>query len=781
MSRLAFAGLLSFLACLPWTAPLPCLATEPAKTDEDTGDVERAQRIGDLLQGNVPIEGDIDQWVRTIRAEIGKLQDKPTQEMFLVELGKKVGLPANPHQQGSGPKPGEPGFTETVALGLRREMLPEWKKSSPNNPVAWAENGYLQCSLKDYRACLSDLGRAIDLGIKDPKTFATYGSAAHSLGDYKLAMKAASWALKMDPKHDGAHAVYALSEGRVSTVELPSSLNAAAFGGSPAAEAPAVEAPGSGAAPPGQSPVAGREAGPAPVMPVDAPRRMTPAEVERSAVFTRQAAASLAVRDYVQAHEAASRAIQINLQNAQAWNYRAIANNKMDRYKDAVYDASFALNLAPGNAAALQSRSWALNKSAKYNEALADANFTLEREPANAFAYQNRAFALAGMGDRTGMMESLRRSAELDPRFKERYESALQIPASADILYLFDEDSSGRRAAPPPSPGRKRKRFLTLSAAVVSGGLLMALGLLHIVSASWREKVRSTVRRVLGVPAPGPASADAGSEPAAGFWGQYRVIKEVGLGGMGVVYEAVDTALDRRVAIKKMRDEIRLDRRERERFLQEARTVASLKHPNIVEIYSIVEDGGEVYLVFEFADGRTLSALLEEAGKLPLETAKRVLKDACDAVDCAHRNKVVHRDIKPSNIMVTEKGAAKVMDFGVARQAKEAATKLATNTVVGTPPYMAPEAEQGTVVPQSDVYGLGVVFYEMLSGELPFAGHGAGMLLNKLNGKFTPLSQAVPGLPPGLDEVMARVLSPDPAKRFRTAAEFYSAVQGLPG
>ena len=193
-----------------------------------------------------------------------------------------------------------------------------------------------------------------------------------------------------------------------------------------------------------------------------------------------------------------------------------------------------------------------------------------------------------------------------------------------------------------------------------------------------------------------------------------------------------------------MRDEIRLDRKERERFLREARTVASLKHPNIVEIYSIVEDGGEVYLVFEFAQGKTLHEVLSSGSPLAFDAARRVLKDACEAVECAHRNKIVHRDIKPSNIMVTEGGGAKVMDFGVARQAKEAATKVATNTVAGTPPYMAPESEQGTVGPQSDVYGLGVVFYEMLSGKLPFAGAGAGMLLNKMNAKFTPLSQCAP-------------------------------------
>jgi serine/threonine-protein kinase len=312
----------------------------------------------------------------------------------------------------------------------------------------------------------------------------------------------------------------------------------------------------------------------------------------------------------------------------------------------------------------------------------------------------------------------------------------------------------------------------------MSGGILVALGLLHIVSAGFREKMRSTIRRVVGSPAEAPAAA-GGDE--ARFWGHYELVRAIGSGGMGVVYEARDRSLDRRVAIKKMRDEIRLDPAERQRFVQEAKTVAALHHPNIVDIFAIIEDEQDVYLVFEYIAGKTLAELLRDRGPLEFEGARRILRGACEAVEYAHRNKVIHRDIKTSNIMVSDEGQVKVMDFGVARQAKEAMTKMAlTNTIVGTPPYMAPEQEQGTVRRESDIFSLAVCLYEMLTGELPFAGQGAGMLLNKINGRHVPLSSRLgEGLPPGLDQVIARALNPDPEKRYRTPAEFLSALDAL--
>ena len=507
-----------------------------------------------------------------------------------------------------------------------------------------------------------------------------------------------------------------------------------------------------------------------------------PDEPTRSTQLTDDSADALRVRDYPAAYQLASRAIALNPQNAQALNYRAMSLSQMRRYSDAARDASAALGLAPGNAAALHTRSWAFSKLGKYNEALRDAQAASASEPSNAYLYQDEALALAGLGDRQGALDALRRSAALDPRFSTRWERAIRLPQDAGIAPLFDDGSTAAVAAPgAPAPGSRQRRFLRSAVLAVVGGLLIALCVLHLVSASWRDRMRTTVRRALGPPRTVAATEAAEGSPSSGaFWTKYEVIREIGLGGMGVVYEATDRSLGRRVAVKKMRDEIRLDPLERRRFVDEARLVAQLHHPGIVDIYGIVEDGTDVYLVFEFVEGRTLQDALKSDGPLDLPRARRVVKEIADAVEHAHGRGIIHRDLKPSNIMLTSEGRVKVMDFGIARQAKDALARHSmTSTIAGTPSYMAPEQEQGAVRKESDVYALGVCLYEMVTGFLPFPGSGAAMLLNKLNGELTPVCRRNPSLPPGLDAVIARALAPDPDKRYRTAAECVAALDVL--
>ena len=502
--------------------------------------------------------------------------------------------------------------------------------------------------------------------------------------------------------------------------------------------------------------------------------------VQQSAAITQKAAVAMAVHDFSKAQDLLTQAVALNGRNAEAYNARAIAENRLGQYNNAIHDASFALGLVPGSAAALQTRSWAFAQAGQYKEALGDANYSLEREPANAYAYYNRAFALAGLQERDGAIDSLKKAAELDHRFQQTYQQVLEAPRDADLVFLF-ADVGARRNAPTeasaPVAGNRQKRFARFMLFSMLGGGLVGLGLLHVFSPRWRKTVNATLRRFTGAASP-EGSTDIGD----GFWSGYTVTREVGSGGMGIVYEATDHALARRVAIKKMREEVRTNPEERRHFLAEARTVAALHHPNIVDIYSIVEDSGDIYLVFEYVDGRTMLQFLDEKGPLGLVDAKRIMKEACEAVSYAHQQGVIHRDLKLSNIMLALDGRVKVMDFGVARQAKEALTKAArTNTIVGTPPYMAPEQEQGTVRRESDVFALGVCFYEMISGKLPFAGEGAGMLLNKMYGKHIPLSQVVFGLPAGIDGVVAKALAPDPEKRYHTPGEFGAALQGLQG
>ena len=276
----------------------------------------------------------------------------------------------------------------------------------------------------------------------------------------------------------------------------------------------------------------------------------------------------------------------------------------------------------------------------------------------------------------------------------------------------------------------------------------------------------------VGSPASGPAPSEA-LLPAV-LNQNFRVEREIGRGGMGLVYEATDLTLQRKVAIKRMRQELVESKKELDMFLSEARLVASLKHPNLVEILSIFREGGELYLVFEFVAGKALHAYLEDGRRLAHKQAAGVLRPVAAALDYAHSKKVIHRDLKPSNIMITFEGLVKVMDFGIAHQAKKTVAKLTRADAWGTPPYMAPEQELGTVSRESDLYSMGVCYYEMLTGELPF--QGPNFLAQKREMVYEPPSQKVAGLPKGVDEIVLRALQAEPKDRFHNGAEFIRAV-----
>jgi serine/threonine-protein kinase len=240
---------------------------------------------------------------------------------------------------------------------------------------------------------------------------------------------------------------------------------------------------------------------------------------------------------------------------------------------------------------------------------------------------------------------------------------------------------------------------------------------------------------------------------------------------MGVVYEAVDQSLDRKVAIKKMHDEIKSSAREKQRFLDEARTVALLHHPNIVGIHTIFEEGDNIYLVFEHVAGVTLDMMLERAIRLPFGKARKIFEEAAGALSYAHSKGVVHRDLKLSNIMVSDEDEIKIMDFGLAGPA---ARVPSGREVVGSPAYMPPEQDLGLSTKESDIYSLGVCLYETLTGSLPFK--GPDFHFQKEHGLYQPAGAAVPGLPGAVDELLARALAPNPADRFQTAADFRKAL-----
>ncbi len=256
---------------------------------------------------------------------------------------------------------------------------------------------------------------------------------------------------------------------------------------------------------------------------------------------------------------------------------------------------------------------------------------------------------------------------------------------------------------------------------------------------------------------------------------RYELVRKLGEGGMGIVYEAKDTVLDRPVALKVMREEISLYKRERERFLREAKVSAKLTHPNIVEIYDVVEEGDNIYLVFEYIDGKSLKVIIDNKGRLGLDEALRITVGVCGALEYAHKQGVIHRDVKPSNIMVRKDGWVKVLDFGIARVAYDTIHTF-SGKVVGTFAYMAPEQHLGEKVdPRTDVYGVGVMVYEVLTGELPF--RGGDLLAMKREKKYTRVRDLNADVPEWLEKVVDRCLEPNPKDRFANVGELRERVQ----
>lgn len=275
-------------------------------------------------------------------------------------------------------------------------------------------------------------------------------------------------------------------------------------------------------------------------------------------------------------------------------------------------------------------------------------------------------------------------------------------------------------------------------------------------------------------PRPLPEASAAANGP--GLTSKYELGGILGQGGMGVVFEGQDRALARKVAIKKMHPQIGSDPQARNAFVKEARLIARVSHPYIVGIHEIVEEGGDIYLVLEFVSGSPLSAVLAERSRLPLSECKEMFRYICQALDFAHRQRVLHRDLKPSNIMVDKEGFVKVMDFGLAREAKDTVSRLSNlKDTSGSPAYMAPEQHLGEASQASDVYALGVMLYEMLTGKLPF--NGPDFLVQKERRKFLPASALVGDLSPKCDEFLLSALEPDPARRINAALDFFERLR----
>jgi tRNA A-37 threonylcarbamoyl transferase component Bud32 len=253
---------------------------------------------------------------------------------------------------------------------------------------------------------------------------------------------------------------------------------------------------------------------------------------------------------------------------------------------------------------------------------------------------------------------------------------------------------------------------------------------------------------------------------------RYQLLTIIGEGGMATVYRAQDVMLGRTVAVKLLHERRASDEAFLARFYREAQAAANLDHPNIVSVYDIGQDGNRHYIVMEYVEGRNLKELILESAPFLIERALTIAIQVCAAVGAAHKAGLIHCDVKPQNILIATDSRLKVTDFGIAR-ALTSAPVVEGGEVWGTPDYLSPEQAAGERLgPSSDVYSIGVVMYEMLTGVLPFrAESGMAMALKHLREEPTPVNELNPRVPPGLARIVHKVLAKEPSARYRTASQ----------
>lgn len=255
---------------------------------------------------------------------------------------------------------------------------------------------------------------------------------------------------------------------------------------------------------------------------------------------------------------------------------------------------------------------------------------------------------------------------------------------------------------------------------------------------------------------------------------RYEILDRIGGGGMAIVYRALDTVLNRHVSVKVLRPQFVADEEFVRRFRREAQSAASLSHPNVVNIYDVGVEEETYFIVMEYINGKTLKEVIRERAPLPVAEAVDIAKQICSALQHAHEHQIVHRDIKPHNILIGKDGHVKVTDFGIAR-AVSSSTITHNGSVIGSVHYFSPEQARGAITDvKSDIYSLGVVLYEMLTGELPFSGETPiSVALKHLQEHFVEPRQINPKIPQSVENIILKSLAKNPEVRYQSAREMY--------